>query len=264
MKETYKIQVTSDIHLEFMGYDYDLEITDADVVVFAGDIGVGVRHAEWFEKELERHDKPFVYVMGNHEFYHQNMQEIRAYWQAFADNYPNFNLLDNSTAIIDGTVFVGGTLWTNLDGGNPNSEFMINEALNDFISISKDETGERFRAGDSAKEFDITFDYIKMIHEMRHADDRLVIVTHHSPSFHSTSPMFKGSAINGAFASDLNWFLGNSKANLWIHGHMHNESDYILGDTRIVANPKGYPNEGSYNRYKAPKQWNGGKIVEIK
>ena len=27
---------------------------------------------------------------------------------------------------------------------------------------------------------------------------------------------------------------------LWIHGHMHNRSDYMIGDTRIVCNPRGY------------------------
>lgn len=263
MKETTKIQVTSDIHLEFMYYDYELEVTDADVVVFAGDIGVGTRHTDWFEKELEKHDKPFIYVMGNHEFYNHDMKDTREYWKAFADNHPDFHLLDNSTAIINDVVYVGGTLWTNLDNNNTTSEMLINNALNDFRCIRKNDSFERFCAGDSSKEFDNTFDYIKMIHEMRERDDKLVVVTHHSPSFNSTSSMFAGSDINGAFASDLNYFIEESKINVWIHGHMHNQSDYIIGDTRIVANPKGYPHEGSYEHYKAPRDWNGGMIVEV-
>jgi hypothetical protein len=27
---------------------------------------------------------------------------------------------------------------------------------------------------------------------------------------------------------------------LWTHGHMHNTSDYLMGDTRVVCNPRGY------------------------
>ena len=30
---------------------------------------------------------------------------------------------------------------------------------------------------------------------------------------------------------------------LWIHGHSHDRCDYLLGKTRVVANPLGYPNE---------------------
>lgn len=30
---------------------------------------------------------------------------------------------------------------------------------------------------------------------------------------------------------------------LWIHGHSHDRCDYLLGKTRIIANPLGYPNE---------------------
>jgi hypothetical protein len=30
---------------------------------------------------------------------------------------------------------------------------------------------------------------------------------------------------------------------LWIHGHTHDRCDYVLAETRVVANPLGYPNE---------------------
>ena len=33
------------------------------------------------------------------------------------------------------------------------------------------------------------------------------------------------------------------QAALWIHGHSHDRCDYLLGTTRVVANPLGYPNE---------------------
>ena len=58
-----KIQFFSDIHLEFG--NFDIPATDADVIVAAGDIGVGLHGIEW----LQQRKKPIVYLAGNHEYY---------------------------------------------------------------------------------------------------------------------------------------------------------------------------------------------------
>jgi Icc-related predicted phosphoesterase len=42
---------------------------------------------------------------------------------------------------------------------------------------------------------------------------------------------------------------------LWVHGHVHNSSDYRIGRTRIVANPHGYGNENP--------RFNGQLVVEV-
>ncbi|MGD5643834.1 hypothetical protein QUT23_22580, partial [Xanthomonas citri pv. citri] len=34
---------------------------------------------------------------------------------------------------------------------------------------------------------------------------------------------------------------GETAAELWLHGHVHANRDYVAGDTRVVANPRGYP-----------------------
>jgi hypothetical protein len=47
--------------------------------------------------------------------------------------------------------------------------------------------------------------------------------------------------MNGAFASDLSEFImDRPQIKLWTHGHMHNQSDYMMGTTRVVCNPRGY------------------------
>lgn len=46
------------------------------------------------------------------------------------------------------------------------------------------------------------------------------------------------SAFNPSFASDMTRFITESKAKLWIHGHIHSHSDYTVGSTRILANPR--------------------------
>ena len=47
--------------------------------------------------------------------------------------------------------------------------------------------------------------------------------------------------MNGGYASNLSEFiLNHPEIVLWIHGHMHLPSDYLVGTTRVVANPRGY------------------------
>lgn len=45
--------------------------------------------------------------------------------------------------------------------------------------------------------------------------------------------------MSAAFASDLDAMV--SKADLWVHGHIHDSMDYRLGKARVVCNPLGYP-----------------------
>ena len=50
--------------------------------------------------------------------------------------------------------------------------------------------------------------------------------------------------MNGGYASDMEDFIHrNNHIKLWVHGHTHSPSDYMVGDTRVVCNPLGYPGE---------------------
>jgi len=41
--------------------------------------------------------------------------------------------------------------------------------------------------------------------------------------------------------SDLdNFILENSQIKYWSHGHTHVNLDYMVGDCRVVCNPRGY------------------------
>jgi predicted phosphodiesterase len=64
-----KLHILNDLHIEFE--DFQSPVTDADVVVLAGDIGVGAEGLRWAEARFL--DKPVIYVPGNHEFYHRDM-----------------------------------------------------------------------------------------------------------------------------------------------------------------------------------------------
>ncbi len=83
-----------------------------------------------------------------------------------------------------------------------------------------------------------------------------VVVTHHAPSVRSNYPRFRGSRISTAFYSHLENLIEKTQPDLWVHGHMHNSSDYRIGKTRVVCNPCGYSegeNEG----------WDPERMVEV-
>ena len=67
-----------------------------------------------------------------------------------------------------------------------------------------------------------------------------IIVTHHLPSFQLSSPDFKGSRINGAFVADEDDFIEGCRAQYWIYGHSHRNTDKQIGRTQFVSNQLGY------------------------
>lgn len=75
--------------------------------------------------------------------------------------------------------------------------------------------------------------------------EKKVVVTHTAPSKHSIPEQYQGEVLNSAFASNLEWLIEKYQPALWVHGHTHGHADYMIGNTRVLANPKGYPGENS-------------------
>jgi Icc-related predicted phosphoesterase len=70
-----------------------------------------------------------------------------------------------------------------------------------------------------------------------------VVVTHHAPHPLSVHPRYAGSALNASFASDLSEMMELWQPELWVHGHVHDTFDYVVRNTRVVCNPRGYGTE---------------------
>ena len=104
-----RIRVLSDLHLEFKDWKPPKADADADVVVLAGDIHVGVKGIEWARRSFP--SIPIVYVAGNHEFYgehiHDMTQELLREGRRLG-----VDVLDARSAVIGGVRFLGATLWT--------------------------------------------------------------------------------------------------------------------------------------------------------
>ena len=268
-----KVQVVSDLHLEFA--DFDLKNAGADVLVLSGDILVAKffdhkspdsqsKNFQRFNSFLNRVSMEFpnvVYVAGNHEFYGGKWFKTIDLLTHVASLYSNIHYLERQCVTIDDVTFVGGTLWTDLNKGDPLTLHAIRDMMNDYRAISNDKAGfTSLRPFDTAQRHRLTLDYIKSVVAEQH-DKKFVVVGHHAPSFASVDEYYKAQHLmNGAYASNLDDFiLDRPQIKLWTHGHMHDPSDYMIGSTRVVCNPRGY--YGYENRANA---WTGGEqVIEI-
>ena len=240
-----KLHVLSDLHTEFA--DFSPPETDADVVVLAGDIGVGLGGIEWAARRFAK--VPVIYVPGNHEFYGHDIaltNELKATAPA------NIHVLNNDILELDGVRFIGCTLWTDFklygDGEAWFARQCAKQLMNDFASIHNG--SRRFTPEDSVELHEASKAWL--VGELeRKFEGPTVVVTHHLPASTSVAKRYANDSLNPAFASRLEDVIEKHRPELWIHGHTHVPCDYELFDTRVVCNPRGYPGETRDFRFQA-------------
>ena len=230
-----KIQILSDLHTEFT--DFSPPDVSADIVILAGDIGVGLGGLDWAVKRFG--ENPVIYVPGNHEFYRHStdlVDELRA-------NAPaNIYVLDNDVIELFGVRFLGATLWTDFELFG-DAEFAMHHAassMNDFVSIRHD--GRIFTPADSVE---LHWTSKRWLNKKLRSPfvGPTVVVTHHLPAAGSIAKRYASDPLSAAFGSRLEDVIRTHSPELWIHGHTHVPCDYVLGSTRVVCNPRGYPGE---------------------
>lgn len=276
-KKTMKIKVVSDLHLEFG----DINITNeegAEVLILSGDICVAddldrnipdfnpytpgavtklgdrqksaVRYLKFFER-VSAAFPHVVYVAGNHEFYEGKWVKSLDVLRETVAKFPNIHFLEMDVFKLDDVTFIGGTLWTDMNKGDPLTLHAVNDMMNDFNLIRNDELGyTRLRPAHTISRHRKMVEYINAVVAEKH-DEKFVVVGHHAPTRMSIHQNYKSDYImNGAYASDLSDFiLDRPQIKLWTHGHMHNPSDYMVGDTRVVCNPRGYATESHLSEF---------------
>lgn len=242
-----KIHLVSDLHIETR--KLYLPPTNADVTIFAGDIGVGVKGVDFAGEHAFATQKPIIYVCGNHEFYHHEINNVRKSikdWSLDALNTNQFYFLDNSECVIEGVRFLGCTLWTDfmLFGEDNLEQCMVagNKGLNDFHKIFNCE--KKFTPADSLRFHQESVQWLETkVNEP--FDGKTVVVTHHAPSFKSVSSYFQKKFKSACYASNLEYLMDGEKIALWVHGHMHTSLDYEVNGTRVLCNPRGYTHWGN-------------------
>jgi DNA repair exonuclease SbcCD nuclease subunit len=183
-----------------------------------------------------------VYIAGNHEFYHGRWIGSLTDLREECAKYPNVYFLERDCKVIDDVVFAGGTLWTDMNKGDPLTLHAVRDMMNDYRVIKRDDAGfTSLKPVDTAMRHRQTLDYIKLIVD-ENKDKKCVVVGHHSPSHQSTHEWYKGETLmNGAYHSNLEEFImDRPQIKLWTHGHTHHCFDYVIGETRVVCNPRGY------------------------
>lgn len=228
----------SDLHLEYGSFS--LPETDANAIVLAGDIHLGTKAVNWIKEQT---DKPVIYIAGNHEYYGKKntfpdlQDKIRDECKE-----SNIHFLENETVEINGVTFLGCSLWTdfNLHKTPRLSMYDAEVMMNDYkvIKAHINKQRRKLRAIDTLQAHQNSKACLSK--QLTKNNSTTVIVTHHAPSNRSNAAKYRESAISAAFASNLEDFIKEYEPPLWIHGHMHNSSDYMLDKTRVVCNPRGY------------------------
>jgi predicted phosphodiesterase len=301
-----KVAICSDVHLEFG--QLVLENKDnADVLVLSGDICTAVdlrvtdsilssaktdRYLEFFGN-CSRNFPHVVYVMGNHEHYHGDYATSIGYLKDALKPWENIHVLDKEVWELDDHVFIGGTLWTDMNGEDEMTMRHVERRMNDFQICKNSSREVNFRTqeptldenGDHKKDAngvglyhavfktrdaylspsDAVEDHKAMLKLIEEAYDiippwkTVVVCTHHAPSKGSEHPRYKHDQLmNGAYNSNLDKFILDRRAiKLWTHGHTHEDFDYMIGSCRVVCNPRGYINyEDRADRFEL-------KVVEV-
>lgn len=237
-----KIQLASDLHL-FHDRTFDFPVTDSDVLILAGDIKPGIRSIEFAQRMADKHEKPVLFVAGNHEYYFHNFVQLHNAFTNISRMSANVFFLDCHAFDYLGVRFIGATLWTDYLLDQRFSQKSVMDAaasyMNDHVYIR------------SGLEGNFTPDHALTLHNeartflrtelARPFDGKKVVITHHAPSLKCAHPAFGINPTAGAFISDCEDLV--LQADLWVFGHTHANVDMQVGQCRLISNQRGYPNE---------------------
>ena len=260
-----KVALISDVHLEF-GDCFFENTENAEVLILGGDILIAqdlhdFKHpinelhlkmlssrqqtTNRYREFLQRCNDQFkhvLYIAGNHEFYHGKYPLGVDYLREEISIYPNIHFLENELKDINGVSFIGTTLWTDMNKGDPHTLFTVKQSMNDYQTIrNSDQNFRKFSPEDTLA---LHKKAVKFISDTVNKDPNktYVVIGHHAPSKLSVKPRYeKNHLLNGAYSSDLSeLMLNNPQIKVWTHGHTHDRFDYMVGSTRILCNPRGY------------------------
>ena len=235
-----KILILCDLHNEFG--KIELEQTNCDAVVLAGDTDIGIRGAEWAKNAFR--SIPIIYISGNHEYYGKKFFKINRQLTDISEN-SNFYFLERDELTLDNVRFLGCTLWTDFRlYGEEKIELATYEAQSQITDYKRIRLGPN-QGYRKLKPIDTIHFHNQSVQFLQEKLGEpfggiTIVVTHHSPTPKSISEHFEDDILNASFCSNLEWMIIKYKPNLWIHGHIHDKFDYWIGDTRIICNPRGY------------------------
>lgn len=239
-----RISLISDLHIEF---SMDLVLPGGDILILAGDMCEvkNLKHSiyqDWVFENLTKY-REVLYCLGNHEHHYLQVQKTKTIAQDYLPD--NVTILENETKIIDDIMFVGGTLWTDMNRNDPMTMLQCQQYMTDYNHITMyDQDKDAYHK--------LTPEYTTVMHcttrdyiiaeADANPDKKIVVLTHMLPSVSAISAEYKNNYhLNGAFASDLDYImLEHTNIKVWCFGHTHSPIDIRVGETRLLCNPRGY------------------------
>lgn len=260
------VQLLSDLHLEW-GYQ---SLPGGDVLILSGDICEyrtlkkqfhstklldrvpgSLNAYDFFYHECAKYKQVF-YVLGNHEHYHNlcntTVEDLRALMPE------NVTILEQDAVLYDSVLYVGATLWTDLNKGDPLTKFHLTSMMADYKVIKYYNPATRkyhkLSPNNTAYAHQKTLEYLRLVLE-NNKNVPVVVITHHAPSFASVSDYYRNDTImNGGFASELSEFIiDHPNIIVWSHGHLHDPVNYMIGSTRVISNPRGYVGQEDTSKF---------------
>jgi Icc-related predicted phosphoesterase len=231
-----RIQLISDVHLEFqkkpLSYLEPLlrhYHNQDDILVIAGDFLYLSKVPHQVLRYLSDNYRMIFYVPGNHEYYKLETSKAPEVLKSLEETYPKLKVLaaEKDPVEVDGIKFWGDTMWFEESPQN----VLYQGFINDFYHIKQFQPW----VYDRNRVFRERASYI--------IDKNTIVVTHHLPSYCCVDPIYKDSVLNRFFVCNMDWIISNEQPKYWLHGHTHEKVDVKLGETRVIANPFGYPDE---------------------
>ena len=234
-----KIRIYSDLHVEFGAFEPPS--VPCDLVVLAGDIHINRNGLKWALAKFP--SVPVVYVLGNHEYYGRAIPKLTNELKDEAAG-TNIHVLDRDEVAIDGLRVLGCTLWTDfcLQGDARVAASEAEERMTDFKRIRLSPGFGKLRPLNTMHFHASAYTWLaeKL---MEPFGGKTLVVTHHAPSSLSLPENRLHDKLSPAYASSCEALLKRCGPELWVHGHIHHRSDYQVGKTRVVCNPRGYDDE---------------------
>lgn len=231
-----RLQIFSDVHFDVDRPAHEITVGhDVDLVIVAGDVCEGSEDGfRWLRHLIP--SIPILTVAGNHTFYHRVIEDELEVARKAAPRY-DIMFLENEAIRFGGLTFAGATLWSDFAVNMEPARAMENASryVNDFRLIQTRRNPDRpFQPEQALCRHQESVAFLA-------ASGADVVVTHHAPSEQSVPDYGPKKWIyHGAYASNLTPLIKQLQPRLWVHGHLHQNADYRIGNTRILANPMGY------------------------
>ncbi|CAJ1968167.1 unnamed protein product [Cylindrotheca closterium] len=269
-----RIQIASDLHIEFFGEDEDLNFLiepKAPILALLGDVGYACTQQlrKFLLSQCDRFEEVW-FLAGNHEYYnhggtHYSVTEQDAWLQQVASERPNLKYLEKSVIPMwNGNVVVlATTLWSDIpDNYLEEAEHFLNDYRLSYNHAPSETAPRLLRASETRQWYRDNLNWLQtqlqtiydqnkiraqhqqqgQHHHHQEQQTKVIVLTHHTPLMIGTSaPQYEGMDSTHCFSSDLQSLMVHpySPIDIWACGHTHYNFDLALTQNETSSTGNG-------------------------